>query len=135
MSPDMGRLDLLGPAHVVIHPQSPVRTPRAPAARSHLADGRVVSWSPPLTAGVRAAVDAEIAGQPVPASLARRFGIDRPEVFWPRWTAVEVACKLLDVPVVVWLSQRGLRHDPLRVRVATFQMSGVVVTVGIARSS
>jgi hypothetical protein len=135
MSPDGGRPELLGPAHVVIHPQPPVRMPGAPGARSHLADGRVVSWSPPLPDGVRAAVDAEIAGQPVPASLARRFGIDRPDGFWPRWTAVEVACKLLDVPVVVWLSQRGLSHAPLRVHVVTFQMSGVVVSVGIARST
>ena len=127
-----GPLDLLGPAHLVIHPPPPVRTPGAPGARSHLADGRVVSWSPPLPPEVRAAVDAEIATQPVPAALAGRFGIDRPEVFWPRWTAVEVACKVLDVPVVLWLAQRGLRPDPLRVRTATFRTSGVVVSVGIA---
>jgi hypothetical protein len=109
--------------------------PGAPGARSHLADGRVVSWCPPLPPGVRFAVDAEIADQPVPPALARRFGIDRPETFWPRWTAVEVACKVLDVPIMVWLSQRGLRVDPGLVRTATFRTADLLVTVGAARDS
>ncbi len=133
MSPDVGPLDHLGRAYVVIDPPPAVRMPEAPGARSHLADGRVVSWCPPLPPGLRIAVDAEIADQPVPPALACRFGIDRPELFWPRWTTVEVACKVLDVPIMVWLSQRGLRVDPGRVRTATFRTADLLVTVGTAR--
>ena len=133
MSPDVGPLDELGRAHVVIDPPPAVRTPGAPGARSHLADGRVVSWSPPPTPGLRVAVDAEIADQPVPPALARRFGIDRPELFWPRWTAVEVACKLLDVPILVWLSQRGLRVDPASCAPRRSASADLLVTVGTAR--
>ena len=135
MTPDVGPLDELGRAHVVIDPPPAVRMPGAPGARSHLADGRVVSWHPPLPAGVRLAVDAEIADQPVPPALARRFGIDRPEAFWPRWTAVEVACKLLDVPIMVWLSEIGLHVDPGLVRTATFRTADLLVTVGTARGA
>ena len=132
MTADVGPLDEVGPAHVVIHPRPAVRTPGAPGARSHLADGRVVSWSPPLQRGLRVAVDAEIADQPVPPALARRFGIDRPGLFWPCWTAVEVACKVLDVPIMVWLSQHGLRVDRGLVRTGTFRVDDLVVTVGTA---
>ena len=133
MTPDVGPLDELGRAHVVIDPPPAVRIAGAPGVRSHLADGRMVSWCPPLPPGLRLAVDAEIANQPVPPALGRRFGIDRPEVFWPRWTTVEVACKLLDVPILVWLSGRGLRVDPGLVRTATFRIDDLLVTVGTAR--
>jgi hypothetical protein len=74
-----------------------------------------------------------MADQPVPPALARRFGLDRPELFWPRWTAVEVACKLLDVPILVWLSRHGLRVESGVVRTATFRTADLVVTVGTAR--
>ena len=135
MTSDVGPLDALGRAHIVIDPPPAVRMPGAPGARSHLADGRVVSWCPPLPARLRIAVDAEVADQPVPRALARRFGINRPEAFWPRWTAVEVACKLLDVPIMVWLSEIGLRVDPDLVRTATFRTADLLVTVGTARGA
>jgi hypothetical protein len=70
-----------------------------------------VQWRPPAsprTTGWTWAVDAEISTQPVPEALAARTGITAPDAFWPRWTAVEVACKLLDVPVVMWISEHGL---------------------------
>jgi len=80
-------------------------------ARSYLADGRLVQWRPPaaaLSSICGWAVDAEIAAQLVPVALAERTGVGDPDVFWPRWTAVEVAAKLLDVPVVMWLAEHGL---------------------------
>ena len=58
--------------------------------------------------------------------------IDRPGLFWPCWTAVEVACKVLDVPIMVWLSQHGLRVDRGLVRTGTFRVDDLVVTVGTA---
>jgi hypothetical protein len=122
----------VGPADIAIHPPARARMPGAPGARSHLADGRVVSWSPRLPPGVQVAVDAEIADQSVPRALARRFGTDRPDMFWPQWTAVEVACKVLDVPIMVWLSVRGLQGDPDRVLTATFVAGDLVVSVGVA---
>lgn len=131
-----GRESLLagvGPADIAVHARPDGRMPVAPGTRSHLADGRVVSWAPRLPAGVRFAVDAEVADQPVPRALARRFGSDRPEDFWPRWTEVEVACKVCDVPLMVWLTRRGLRADPARVLTATFRTDDLVVSVGVAR--
>ena len=77
--------------------------------RSHLADGSVLIWSGVDPLGH--AIDAEITGQPVPPALARRTGITDPGQFWRRWTAMEVACKLFDVPAHLWLKQHGLSVD------------------------
>lgn len=99
--------------------------------RSHLADGRIVSWTSPPPRGLRLAIDAEITDQPVPPALARRFGIGDPRRFWPAWTAVEVSCKLRDVPVLIWLRHRGLAPDP-EIWTRTLYLKDVTVTWGAA---
>ena len=97
------------PEHLIVHPAGADLPPGG--TRSHLSDARTVSWSPRLPDGVRCAIDAEIADQPVPAALAARFGRSDPESFWPVWTRVEVCCKLQDVPVLAWLGRHGLTPD------------------------
>jgi hypothetical protein len=98
-------------------------------ARSHLADGRVVRWHPPD--GRSWAIDAEIATQPVPVALARRSGIDDPERFWPRWTALETVCKLLDEPIYLRLRRLGLDGGVAPGIVTwTRRYRDIVVTIG-----
>jgi hypothetical protein len=103
-------------------------------ARSYVADGRVVHWHPPRSvARWRFAIDAELADQPVPAALAHRTGTSEPERFWPRWTAMEVACKLCDVPVVRWLQRYGLDGPrPYGLTIVTGRHGDVVVARGVA---
>jgi hypothetical protein len=111
--------------------------------RSYLADGRLVQWRPPGTdcgrsvadgtETLRWAVDAEIAAQPVPPTLAARTGVVEPAEFWPRWTAVEVAAKLLDVPVIMWLAEHGLCADAAAddgVVLRTAYRADLVITAG-----
>jgi hypothetical protein len=98
--------------------------------RSHLADGRFVSWSAAAPHGLQLAVDAEISNQTVPPALAHRFGIMDPHWFWPAWTAVEVSCKLRDVPILTWLSDRGLTPDP-QILMRTFRLADLTVTCGV----
>lgn len=91
-------------------PQGGVRPPDGAPVRSHLPDGLVLTWLPPDdAAGIRFAVDAEYADQPVPAAMARRYGS---EDFWTRWTRAEVCAKLADTPILVWLAAYGLPADP-----------------------
>lgn len=105
-------------------------------ARSYLADHRLVQWRPPVAAlpSLRGwAVDAEIASQRVPVALAERTGVGDPDVFWPRWTAVEVAAKLLDIPVVMWLAEHGLSARVAAdqgVVLRTVRRAELVITVG-----
>lgn len=99
-------------------------------ARSHLGDGRSASWSPPAVGRASVAVDAELANRAVPAALAGRFGVGDPEEFWPLWTQLEVCCKLLDVPVVLWLGTRGLAPHPA-VAMRTLQIGDLIVTCGL----
>ena len=99
-------------------------------ARSYLADGRQVTWTLAVPPGLVAAVDAELADQEVPATLATRFGVTDPGEFWPTWTAVEVSCKLLDASLLVWLSQRGLEPDP-QVPRRVLRVGPVVVCCGL----
>ncbi len=69
----------------------------------------------------------------MPSALAARTGITEPAVFWPRWTAVEVACKLLDVPMVMWIVDFGLDPQPAvgrGVRARTTTHRDLVITVG-----
>lgn len=99
--------------------------------RSHLADGRVVCWSTTVPRGLRLAVDAEISDQPVPPALARRFGTVDPGSFWPAWTAVEVSCKLRDVPILTWLTHHGLTPDP-GIRTRTFRIADLTMTCGVS---
>jgi len=104
--------------------------------RSYLADGRLVQWRPPrdaFPAIVRWAVDAETAAAPVPVALARRTKISDPAVFWPQWTAVEVACKLLHIPIMAWIAAHSVDGSPasdLGVVCRTLTHLDLVVTVG-----
>lgn len=105
--------------------------------RSHLGDGRCVVWSPgPLAAGYRCAVDAELADRTVPARLAQWAHTPDPEAFWPAWTRAEAACKLLDVPVVVWLRRYGLVDAPApRCSSHTFTWRGNVVSCALSAAA
>ena len=114
----------------IIVEQEPAVGP-ARGLRSHLADGRVVCWSTPVPGGLRLAVDAEVSNQPVPPALAHRFGLADPRLFWPAWTAAEVSCKLRDVPILIWLRDRGLTPDPA-IRTRTLRIADITVTYGVA---
>jgi hypothetical protein len=89
--------------------------------RSHLADGRVVGWygEPGVV------IDAEIAAAVPPAHLSARFGS---EDFWLRWTAAECAAKLHDLPIPMWIRERGLAADGIDVE--HVQVGDVVVGIG-----
>ena len=123
---------LTDPCTITVAPARPGEH-AAGEARSYLADGRLVRWRPSAPAGLRVAVDAELAEQPVPPALARRFGASEPSDFWTRWTRVEVCCKLLDIPVLEWLTTRGLDADVAEVALHTQALDGVVVTCGLLR--
>ena len=110
--------------------------PRDGWVRSYLADGTLVQWRPPIDARpdvMRWAVDAEIGTQAVPRALADRTGVRQPERFWPRWTAIEVTAKLLDVPIVMWLAEHGLSARAAAghgVVLRTVRRADLVITVG-----
>jgi len=104
--------------------------PKSSGARSYLGDGRRVTWSPLTPAGTVIAVDAELAHQPVPRSLGRRFGTADPFDFWRLWTTNEVAAKLLDVPILLWLARYGLRTHVPEVTTRTLVIDDVVVACG-----
>ena len=78
---------------------------------------------------MRLAVDAELSDQPVPIALARRFRLGDPHLFWPLWTAVEVSCKLHNVPILAWLGHRGLVPDP-DIAVRTLRIADITLTCG-----
>lgn len=100
------------------------------ATRSWLGDGRCVVWEPSeRPVDVRWAVDAELVDRPLPAHLARRYEATDAELFWRLWTAMEVACKLRDVPVAVWLREKGLAADP-QIELTTFRTDSVVISCG-----
>ena len=73
--------------------------------RSYLPEGRCVAWVGPVPSGTAIAIDAELVDVPVPAALARRFGVDG---FWRRWTRAECAAKLSDIPMATWVHRHGL---------------------------
>lgn len=120
-------------------PQGGVRPPDGAPVRTHLPGGVVVAWRPPpASAGTRFAVDAEYADQPVPATMARRYGT---EDFWTRWTRAEVCAKLADTPILLWLNAYGLPADPAAgtgFAVRTFDLAGpdgrmIQVSAGTSR--
>ena len=103
------------------------RTRRGGAA-SYLADGRAVVWDVPARDH---AVDAEIAGAPVPPALARRTGIDDPAVFWPAWTRAEVVAKLTGEPILLLVKRAGLPVDvPDGIEVRTINRDDLVISLG-----
>lgn len=107
---------------------------------SRTRDARIVCWNPPA-AGFRVAVDAEVAGQAVPGPLARRWGTGDPGVFWRWWTATEVAAKLVDEPIMAWVSNSPpVTENPVRARCGTVWWStgrtqGLQVTHGLLEPS
>lgn len=101
----------------------------AGGAHSRLADGTLLCWTPELLPGERVAIDAEYSTQPVPEPLARRFGSQSGD-FWGVWTAVEVSCKLRDVPLLAWLRQRGLHPDP-DLDLCTLHRDGLTLSIGL----
>jgi hypothetical protein len=120
-----------GSIHIEAESLGPSSRAKEGEARSHLADGRLVAWRPLLPAGTPIAVDAEIAAQPVPSALRRRFGIHDPTEFWPAWTRVEVCCKLLHVPILHWLSAYGMTSEGAGPQMTTLVLDGLVVTCGV----
>ena len=104
-------------------------------ARSYLSDGRCVGWSPSNARLTRLVIDAELADQDPPATLARRFGALG---FWERWTRAEVAAKIADVPMAIWLREYGLGSDlgdAMRTVRTTLGGATVVVSAANARAS
>lgn len=43
--------------------------------------------------------------------MASRWPTAEPEAFWRAWTRAEVSAKLLDVPILTWLTRWGLQLD------------------------
>lgn len=104
--------------------------------RTYLADGRRICWHREAPEGWLLAVDAELTTQPVPPSLGNRIATTSPADFWRAWTRTEVVCKLLDVPVLVWLTLHGFHVEPPGVPLRTLVVGdGLVVSVGMRRAS
>lgn len=84
-------------------------------------------------------MDAERAAQPVPSALSRRLDAGDPVAAWGAWTRAEVCSKLLDVPVLVWLTGAGWPaagvavHGGRTVEVATVRCGDVVCSFGTER--
>lgn len=121
------------PEHLRIGPSEELRTTDI-GVRSHLADGRGVAWLVPGALVDRAAVDAELAAQPVPGKVAKRARSTDPAVVWPRWTQCEVTAKLLDLQVLSWLEWPGLivpGKFARQVRVERVRVDDVLVCCGL----
>lgn len=86
--------------------------PNAGTARAYDHEGRQLVWSSiTFTRGrMRFACDLENRSRPS-SDLARYFGLGKHE-FTRRWVVTEVLAKLFDVPVLLWLRQRGLATGP-----------------------
>jgi hypothetical protein len=117
--------------------------PCAPGTHSRTADGRVVCWRPQAfgVEGDRWAIDAELADQPVPPTLARRWGSDDPTRVWAHWCVLEVVAKLTDVPVVRLSTRYGRVGDELAnagavddLRWQRWVADGLVVAAGLSPS-
>jgi hypothetical protein len=67
--------------------------------------------------GVRFAVDAELAAQPVPHHLERRWRgrWGGHSSFWDAWCASEVCAKLADVPIVVLAAAGPVGCSPVTI--------------------
>lgn len=126
------------PRAVRRHPAGVVTTgephPCAERTHSRLADGRLLCWRPSGAAGLFLAIDAELAGQPVPRALARAAATDDPIVFWSLWTRAEVRAKLHRIPIAVWLRRTDWAADAdprASLDVVTVRSEGVVVSYGV----
>lgn len=118
------------------HPQAP---------RSYLADGRVVVWLATAPPGWSLAVDAELHGRALPDVILRRMrgsagasGVadDTPAGAVGAWTRAEVAAKLTDVPILLWLTRIGLGRPTedeaiaRRLLISTWVSRGIVLSIG-----
>lgn len=101
--------------------------PGCRGVHSYAADGRRACWQ----GEGEAAIDAELAAQPVPPALAARFPRHAsPAVFWPAWTRAEALAKLAGVPILLWLRQHGLDADaPVGVRLSRHDRDGLVIAL------
>lgn len=103
---------------------------------SHLADGGTVCWQPGPGETVRHAVDAEWEDQALPPALARRMPDAAARDPWGAWTRAEVCAKLLDVPILVWVTTRDWPAegealvDGRRLHLSTHRVGGLVVSLG-----
>lgn len=98
-------------------------------AVSYLDDGVQVAFEATGHVG-RLACDAERYDRPSRCKLVERYGFSRdPLTFACQWTRTEVAAKLADIPVAVWL--RSPRPLP-RCEMVTFAIAdpALVITVG-----
>lgn len=104
---------------------------------SRLADGRTLCWRPPDHSGRGHAVDGELASRVVAPALARRLPPGGRADPWGWWTRAEVCAKLLDVPVVVWVSTRDWPREGAQVvdgheiHLSTHRGHGLVVSLGV----
>lgn len=78
------------------------------ATRSYDHTGAALAWRAP---GGMGACDVERLDKDV-ADLPERLGVAH-ETFLRRWVAAEAAAKVRDVPIVLWLKQKGLSVDGL----------------------
>ena len=125
----------------------------AGGAHSYLPDGRVVCWVAPLPgaepagiqpagAGVptlRYAVDAELVDRAPPAHVAGRWGVTG-DTFWRLWCATEVVAKIVDRPIITFVTGEPVRLSPhvvegWRVHWLTVRADEVLVALGIGRAA
>ncbi|MGJ3510064.1 hypothetical protein [Enemella sp. A6] len=93
-------------------------------------DGRRLCWQPDLEG--RFAVDVERNTQPVPASLAARFGLE-PASFWVAWTRAEVVAKLRDQPILALVNNEGLSPRlPKNAQLRTESVGDITFSYGVA---
>lgn len=98
-------------------------------AVTYLDDGCQVVWEPSRPLG-RFACDAERFDRWPRAKLVQRYGFSSdPFVFACEWTRAEVAAKLADVPVALWLRLRG-RFPRIDAITLALRERAVVITVG-----
>lgn len=105
--------------------------PACQALHSYAANGVRVCWRPPLPG--RYAVDAELAGQPVPDALAARWASEgHPDGagFWEAWTATEVAAKLTGTSILTWLRRHPLGALPAGVEAVHRTARGLLMCFG-----
>jgi hypothetical protein len=88
-----------------------LRAARRGNIRSYDHHGAAFSWQPPTGLDFRrAALDIEAKAQPSAKHMAERFGLSVDE-FLRRWTATEALAKVLNIPVLDFLKERGLAQE------------------------
>lgn len=102
--------------------RNPAGTSRLPA--SYDANGTRYLWFPSGAIDGTLALDVELLSSAPPPLLRERFA-DVGD-FWTAWTRTEVACKLSDIPIAVWLRRFGLEEDgPSRAHLTEAGLAGM----------